>query len=159
MYPIKVESKGYTFETINGVKYLLYFNPLEPSILNNASTSFNYVYFGIERMLGKSSKKDIFIERTIVFMIVSFFIENPNSILVFNYSNEDDLLLARRRLFYRWFQEYRTHTTYQFYQHDFSNTDTVCALYKRTGGHNFDSIKEDIERAISNIDFGIKGSS
>jgi hypothetical protein len=153
MYQIQKSNNGYTFTTENNVKYEIYFTLLDNetfSFLNNVHVS-NYFYFGIERLSDKIGATDVFIKRTIVFTIVSFFLENEGAVLVFNYSNDSKKLNARRRLFLKWFEEFRTHTVYQFYQHDFSDYDTVCALYKRSGGANFDLMKNSIHQSIVNL--------
>ncbi|MES2593369.1 MAG: hypothetical protein V4608_15910 [Bacteroidota bacterium] len=158
MYQIRKSDLGYQFTTENNVEYSIYFTLLDHSkfpFLNKTNIE-NYYYFGLERLSDKFGTSDIFIKRTVVFAIVSFFLENEGAVLVFNYSNDSQKLAARRRLFLSWFKEFQTHTVYQFYQYDFSDYDTVCALYKRSGGANFDVMKNAIEESISNLSNTIK---
>lgn len=153
MYQIQKSNNGYIFTTENNVKYEIYFTLLDSEMLlfpNNINIK-NFYYFGIERISDKVGVKDVFIKRTVIFTIVSFFVENEGAVLIFNYSNDAEKLNARRRLFLSWFEEFRTHTVYQFYQHDFSDYDTVCALYKRAGGANFELMKKCIHESISNL--------
>ncbi len=153
MYQIQKSNSGYTFTTYDNVKYEIYFTLLDRetySFLNNININ-NYFYFGIERISDKVAGKDKFIKMTVVFTIVCFFLENEGAVLVFNYSNDSKKLKARRKLFFNWFKEFQTHTVYQFYQHDFSDYDTVCALYRRTGGSNFELMKNNIHQSIINL--------
>lgn len=153
MYPLQKTKDGYAFETAYGVKYEVYFTFLEDSynILPNNSNKNNYFYFGIERLSPKVACSDSFIRRTILFTIVPFFLANPNAVLIFNYDNGDKRLNGRRRLFKRWFDEFSIHTLYQFYQHDFQEVSTVCALYRRTGADKFDLIRKNIKHSVDNI--------
>jgi hypothetical protein len=153
MYQLQRNSTGYTFITQSNVEYAIFFTLLKeefhPFLIRDHVS--NYFYFGIERLTDKVGVIDVFIRRTIVFTIVSFFLENEGAVLVFNYSSQEGKLAARRKLFYSWFEEFRTHTGYQFYQHDFSDYATVCALYKRSGGVHFESIRSSIHQSLENL--------
>ncbi|MCW3103547.1 MAG: hypothetical protein JWO09_1987 [Bacteroidetes bacterium] len=153
MYPLRKSDTGYSFTTQSNVKYEIFFTllpeELHPLLIRDHVS--NYFYFGIERLTDKAGVIDPFIRRTIVFTIVSFFLENEGAVLVFNYSSTEGKLEARRRLFHAWFEEFRTHTVYQFHQHDFSDFATVCALYKRSGGVKFESIKSSIHKSLENL--------
>lgn len=153
MYPLQKTDDGYIFETSYGVRYKVYFITFEDSYVLFPKNPYkdNFFYFGIERISPKIGCSDYFIRRTILFMIVPFFLSNPNAILIFNYDNFDGRLNGRRRLFKRWYNEFSTHTLYQFYQCDFGNTSTVCALYRRTGADKFDLIRTNIKQSIDNI--------
>ncbi len=145
MYQVHQSNKGYYFfETENSVEYSDYFTemPETSAYLTQNPLIKNYYYFGIERTSGKVPGKDRFIKLTIASIIVNFFLNNENSLLIFHYTNGDDRLQGRRRLFYTWFKEFSTHTTYQFYQHDFSDHSTVCVLYRRTGATEFDLLRK-----------------
>ena len=153
MYQIQKNNTGYSFTTESNVKYEIFFTllpeELHPSLIQEHVSG--YFYFGIERLTDKVGVIDVFIRRTIVFTIVSFFLENEGAVLVFNYSSREGKLNARRKLFVSWFEEFRTHTVYQFHQHDFSDYATVCALYKRSGGTRFELIRDSIHKSVGNL--------
>lgn len=158
MYQIHQNDKGYSFITENNVEYLVYFTPLpnDGQYLPIDSLINNYYYFGIERISEKTGGKDRFIRYTVASIIVNFFVNNPNIVLIFHYSNGDERLQGRRRLFAGWFKEFSEHTTYQFYQHDFLDYSTVCALYKRVGATHFDRLRNCIQESISNLEKSTK---
>lgn len=153
MYPLQSNPSGYAFKTYRGVEYEVYFTRLEKFkdyFIEKLNTDEVY-YFGIERVSVKTGgKRDIFIKRTIAFLLIDFFVSNPTAIVVFNYSNNDQRVNSRRKLFQEWYNEYSEHTVYQFYRLDFSNEVTVCALYKRNGV-NFDNVRSGIKEAVSGI--------
>lgn len=152
MYQVRSNGNGYSFETSNGSVYEVYFTKLE-----NLSDYFqkeigtnDVYYFGIERITENKGGNDIFIKRTIAFIIITFFVSNPTAVLLFNYSNDNNSINARRKVFKKWFEEYSEHTLYQFYQHDYSDQVTLCALYKRHG-RDFDKIRNGIKRITMNF--------
>lgn len=155
MYLLRKSNSGYRFETITGVEYEVYFTPLnqfeirsEGSLLHENSL----YYFGIERITTKKGvKKDIYLKRTIAFILFQFFTEYRDAVVVFNYSNDGNRIKARRKIFKNWFDEYSEFTLFQLYQHDYNDEVSVCALYRRRGGVKFESLKNDIERFIQNI--------
>jgi hypothetical protein len=160
MYQVHQSDKGYLFTTEAGVNYLVYFtritNP-EKYLTKNTLID-NYFYFGVERISAKVGGKDRHIKMTIASIIMNFFINNDKSILIFNYSCDDDRVKGRRKLFYSWFEELSTHTTYQFYQHDFLDSATVCALFKRTGAKEFDLLRQEIKDSLANLETSTKNN-
>lgn len=152
MYPLQSNETGYTFTTHKGDIYSVYFTKLDQLssyFLKEVDTD-NFYYFGIERITPKTKGKDIFIKRTVAYIIIDFFVSNPTAILVFNYSNDDLSISGRRKVFKSWFDEYSEHTLYQFYQYDFSDEVSVCALYRRQG-INFDKIRSGVKNAINGL--------
>lgn len=152
MYQVRSNSNGYTFETSKGIVYEVYFTKLDKFseyFLNEVGTDDVY-YFGVERMSPKKVGKDIFIKRTVAYIIITFFIENPKAVLLFNYSNDNDYISGRRKIFKKWFDEYAEHSLYQFYQHDYSDKVSLCALYRRHG-RDFDKIRNGVKRITMNI--------
>ncbi len=152
MYQVRSNGNGYSFQTSNGSIYEVYFTKLDTYgeyFLNEIGTSDIY-YFGIERMTPKKGGKDFFIKRTIAYIIITFFIENPKAVLFFNYSNDNENINGRRKIFKDWFDEYSEHSLYQFYQHDYSDSVTLCALYRRQG-REFDKIRSGIKKITMNF--------
>jgi len=152
MYQVRSNGNGYSFETSNGSVYEVYFTKLD-----NLSDYFqkeigtnDVYYFGIERITKNKGGNDIFIKRTIAYIIITFFVSNPTAVLLFNYSNDNNSINSRRKVFKKWFEEYSEHTLYQFYQHDYSDQVTLCALYKRHG-RDFDKIRNGIKRITMNF--------
>jgi len=153
MYPIQKTDNGYVFVTEYNVEYLVYFTKVDhlSEYLQSNILIKNYYYFGVERISEKVGCIDPFIKRTIATIIVTFFVENEGSVLIFNYTNAEKRILGKRKLFLNWFREYSTHTLYQFFQYDISDSNTVCALYRRSGGSGFDLMKKNIEDSIANL--------
>jgi hypothetical protein len=153
MYPIRSNDNGYSFETSNGTIYEVYFTRLENlrDYFNKEIGTDNVYYFGIERMTENKGGKDFFIKRTIAYIIFTFFVSNPTAVLIFNYSNDNYSVKGRRKIFKKWFEEYAEHTLFQFYQHDYSDELSVCAIYRRHG-KNFDDVRNGIKRITETID-------
>ncbi len=152
LYQVRSNGSGYSFETSNGSVYEVYFtklNTLSDYFLKEVGTDDVY-YFGIERMTKNKGGNDIFIKRTIAYIIITFFVENQTAVLLFNYSNDNNCIEGRRKIFKKWFDEYSEHTLYQFYQHDYSDKVSLCALYRRHG-KNFDKIRNGVKRITMNI--------
>lgn len=156
MYPITKTNKGYEFVTNSGIRYNLYFTSLDhlSSVkFNNPNLSINnFQYFGIEKMNDINGVKDIFVKRTIASIMYNFFVIDPEGVIVFNYSNTDYKIKSRRRLFKKWIDEYSRISLLQFYQHDFSDEVSVCAIYNRRGGKDFEHIRNDIQSFINSLD-------
>ena len=75
MYQVRSNGNGYSFETSNGSVYEVYFTKLD-----NLSDYFqkeigtnDVYYFGIERITENKGGNDIFIKRTIAYIIITFF--------------------------------------------------------------------------------------
>jgi hypothetical protein len=89
MYQVRSNDNGYVFETSKGIIYEVYFTKLDKFsdyFLHEVGTD-DVFYFGIERIDKKKGGKDIFIKRTIAYIIITFFIENPKAVLLFNTTN------------------------------------------------------------------------
>jgi hypothetical protein len=156
MYPLRKTNKGIEFTTSLGVVYNVYFtqlNNLDHYKFKTHDLSVqNFYYFGIERMSKKTpSKIDRYLKQTIAFIIVQFFVDNENSIIVFNYSNDQNRIKGRRKMFKGWFDEYSKHSIHQLYQHDYSDEVSLCAIYNRRGGLKFEELREDIQGYIQSI--------
>lgn len=160
MYQIHKTSSGYSFSTINGTLYEVYFTSWGHFVTDafeddsdNLLNKNNLYYFGIERMNEKKgSKADIFTKRTIAYILFIFFNQYKEAIIVFNYTSDGNRINGKRRLFKSWFDEYSTFSLFQLYQHDYNDDLTICCLYLRRGGVKFDKFKNDIEKIIRNID-------
>lgn len=156
MFQVKSSSDGYEFETDRGDKYCVYFTQLSQYdsfvFKTKDLNANNFYYFGVERLTPKQGgKTNIFIKQTIAFILVQFFVDHENAVLVFNYSNEDNLISGRRKKFKDWFDEYAKHSIHQFYQHDYSNEVSLCAIYNRWGGLQFEELRNDIQGYIQSI--------
>ena len=155
MYPSQKTNEGYTFETNRGEKYLVYFTQLRnwDHLFKESGISPNkFYYIGVERLTPKrGGKPDIYIKRTIAYILFDFFVSNSEAILLFNYSNSDKRILSRRRRFKMWFDFYAPHTLLQLFQQDFGDEVTVCALYQRHGALEFDKLRTNIQNLIKNM--------
>lgn len=99
MYQVRSNGNGYSFETSNGSVYEVYFTKLD-----NLSDYFqkeigtnDVYYFGIERITENKGGNDIFIKRTIAYIIITFFVSNPTAVLLFNYSNDNNSINAKEK--------------------------------------------------------------
>ncbi|MES2680026.1 MAG: hypothetical protein V4635_09085 [Bacteroidota bacterium] len=98
------------------------------------------------------SPPDVFIKRTVALCLFQFFTDNREAVIVFNYTNADGKINAKRGLFKRWFDEYSTDSVYKFYQHDFRDVASICALYRRYSAHvNFVDVETKIQSLIIQI--------
>ena len=154
MYQITISNEGYTFRIPNGNTYLLYLT--QPPLFNEVSFSFKstltkdkFYYLGFSPIIIVNNRNSFFTKRAIAHIVFDFFTENRDAVLVFNYSTEDGKIQARRRLFKKWIMEYSEFSSIQFYQHDYSDEVSVCALYFRSGADKFYLLKDDIENFLS----------
>jgi len=158
MYPLQKTNNGYEFQTIEGVKYDVYFTQLIHAadfITAGGLSPERFYYFGFHRVGPKKKGRqghDVFIKRTIAITIFQFFIENPEGILIFNYSDSEIRVKAKRKKFKEWFDEYSESTRIQLFQYDFEDKYTVCAIYTRGSHPDFTKVKEAIETLVKNVD-------
>lgn len=154
----KTSSQTFDFITDSGVKYTIYI-----ASLNSLSHLFigedrlsekNFYYLIIERKshLDTTTSHDLIIKRTIASCLFQFFTENKEAVVVFNYTNGDNKIEKRRSHFYRWFIEYGADTRFTYYQKDFTDIASICALYRRYSAHpNFAEIEDKIKILIEQI--------
>ena len=153
----KTSEHTYEFTTNTGIKYVIYLTSL--SHLSHLFTGEKRVtekdfhYLIIDRKDKKiGGKTDIFIKRTVALTLFEFFTQNREAIVVFNYTNLNGRILAKRRVFKKWFDEYSQDTLYRYYQHDFKDEASICALYRRYSSHlNFVEVEEQIKNVIIKI--------
>jgi hypothetical protein len=156
MYPLRKTSKGIEFTTSVGVVYNVYFTQLSQfnhyQFKSKHLKVDDFYYFGIERMTKKTpSSIDRYLKQTIAFIIVQFFVDNENCIIVFNYSNDQNRIKGRRKMFKGWYDNYSKHSIHQMYQHDYSDEISLCAVYNRRGGLEFEELRDDIQGYIQSI--------
>lgn len=159
IYSLKRTSKEtFDFTTDAGVEYTIYLSSLNRIShlfvgLNNLSEN-NFYYLIIERKshINVPTAHDLIVKRTVAACLFQFFTENKEAIVVFNYTNIDDKIEKRRAHFRRWFIEYVTETRFTFYQKDYDDFASICALYRRYSYHpNFIQIEEKIKTLVEQI--------
>lgn len=154
----KTSSHSYDFTTTKGIDYTIYLTSLSHLshlfIGNDKISEKNFYYLIIDRKGDDKIivSKDPYIKRTVMLCLFQFFIDNPQAVVLFNYSNGDNKIKRRRILFKRWFEEYSQDSIFKFYQHDFKDEASICALYKRYSAHiNFVDVEDKIKEMILQI--------
>lgn len=103
-YKLEETEEGYTFTTLNHIIYEMIFRSdadyfpeydFAESIVSFSLTPVHAVGIPV---------KDVQIERTVMYALSRTFEANPETILAFTCSTEDDLERHRRILFGRWYQ-------------------------------------------------------
>ena len=158
IYPLnKTSEYTYEFTTNKNIKYVVYLTSLShlSSLFTGQEriTEKDFYYLVIDRKGEKTGGiTDVFIKRTIALTLFNFFTQNKEAIVVFNYTNADNRILGKRAIFKKWYEEYSQDTLYKYYQHDFANEASICALYRRFSSHiNFAEVEEQIRKVIIEI--------
>lgn len=154
----KTSNETFDFITDKDVHYTIYLTSL---------SHLSHLFIGEERLNEKDffylvlEKKshfnvpvhfDIITKRTVASCLFQFFTENKKAVVVFNYVDTDGKLSKRRNHFFRWFKEYGAETRFTFYQKDYGDFASICALYRRYSAHpNFIEIEEKIRNLIEEI--------
>ena len=103
------QSNEYTFVTKNGTTYEVYF--LDSSgyfPVDNPITQHTFVFgFNTENHVPAF---DIKVVNSIVQIVLDFFDQNPNSVLVYVHDQKDGKQNSRKRLFNKWFDYYADNT-------------------------------------------------
>jgi hypothetical protein len=162
IYNLKKTSKEtFDFTSDWGVKYTIYLTSLNHLshlfIGEDLLSEKNFYYLVLERKSHFDTAKhhDLIIKRTVASCLFQFFTDNKEAIVLFNFTNADNKIEKRRALFYRWFSEYGSDTRFTYYQKDFNDVASICALYRKYSAHpNFVEIEEKIRVLIEQISSG-----
>ena len=143
-------SNEYTFVTKNGTTYEVYF--LDSSgyfPVDNPITQHTFVFgFNTENHVPSF---DIKVVNSIAQIVLDFFDQNPNSVLVYVYDQKDGKQNSRKRLFNKWFNYYSDNT---FIKRDISLDASVhlAAIFKSENSErgNISAMLDEFKEAVDN---------
>lgn len=103
-YNLLENSYGFTFITDFGCEYTVYFIIADHYFSSNNTFNNNIYEFGFRKETGRK-KNDPRVQDTITNVLIQFFNQNKEGVLIYNCDTSDQVEQARKNLFDQWYKE------------------------------------------------------